>query len=282
MSDPNQLLKQAAEAAERKDYWQAIELNTEVLAHTSPRSQEAAEKVLRLTALRERGTLFNVLGEQEAALASYEQYYLEAGTSKHAVDALILIGNQRTYMAHLDLAMAAHQEALQLAEALNYTAGRANALGGAGLVNYHLGRFEDAISNYKKSLSLLEQVGDQAEQARCWNRLGMSHARLGELDKAINDFRESSQLILKIMTRDLNALQTGVNALNNLGECYQLLFDMKQARTHHEEGLKLVAAMNLTSLEADFSRNLGVDLFYLGQVEEGIAYLERSLAVSRE
>jgi tetratricopeptide (TPR) repeat protein len=178
--------------------------------------------------------------------------------------------------------MEAHREALQLAEALNYTAGRANSLGGTGLVNYHLGRFEEAVSTFKKSLALLEQLGDRAEQARCWNRMGMSHARLGELDKAIHDFRQSSQLILKISARDLSALQTGLNALNNLGEMYQNLFDMDQALTHHSEGLKLVEAMNLPSLEADLSRNRGVDLYYLGRVEEGLECLEYSLKLSQE
>ncbi|MFZ0545346.1 MAG: tetratricopeptide repeat protein [Candidatus Promineifilaceae bacterium] len=282
MTNPDQMLEQAAAAAERKEYWNAIALYTDILAQTDPHSQDTEVGQIRLTSLRERGVLFGALGEQEAALASYEQYYLEAGTSRHAVDALILIGNQQTYMAHLDKAMEAHREGLQLAEALNYTAGRANSLGGAGLVNYHLGRFEEAVSNFKKSLALLEQLGDRAEQARCWNRMGMSHARLGELDKAINDFKESSQLFLKISTRDLNALQTGINALNNLGECYQSLFDMNQALIYHQEGLKLVEAMNLPSLESDLGRNLGVDLYSLGRVEEGIAYLERSLKISRE
>lgn len=282
MNAPNELLDQAAEAAKRNEYWEAISLYTDVLTHTDPHSQEPETKQIRLTSLRQRGVLFGALGEQEAALASYEQYYLEAGTSQHAVDALINIGNQRTYMAHLDQAMETQREALQLAEALNYTAGRANSLGGIGLVNYHLGRFQDAVINFKKSLALLEQLDDQAEQARCWNRMGMSRARLGELDKAINDFKESSQLILKITDRDLNALQTGLNALNNLGECYQNLFAMAQAQTHHEEGLKLVEAMNLPALESDFCRNLGVDLYYLGRVEEGVKYLERSLKISRE
>ena len=282
MTNPAELLKQAAIAADKNEYWEAINLNTDVLNHTDPHAQNPKEKQMRLTSLRERGILFDVLGEQEAALASYEQYYLEAGTSQHAVDALILIGNQRTYMGHFDKAMEAHTEALHLAEALNYTAGRANSLGGMGLVNHHLGRFEEAVSNFQKSLALLEQVGDRDEQARCWNRLGMSHARLGELDKAITDFRESSQLILKISTRDIRILQTGLNALNNLGECYQSLFDMEQALTHHQEGFNLVKTMNLTSMESDLGRNLGVDLYYLGRVEEGIAHLEHALRVSKE
>jgi tetratricopeptide (TPR) repeat protein len=282
MSNANELLKQAAEAAERKEYWQAISLHTNILANTDPHVENGNQNQVRLTALRERGVLFDALGEQEAALASYEQYYLEAQTGQHAVDALILIGNQRTYMGHLDKAMETHHEALQLAEALNYTAGRANSLGGIGLVNHHLGRFEEAISNYKKSLALLEQLNERLEQARCWNRMGITHLLLGEFDKAITAFREASQLILKISNRDLEALQTGLNALNNLGECYQSLFDMKQARTHHDEGLKLVEAMNLPNLESDLCRNLGVDLYYLGRVEEGITYLIRALNISRE
>lgn len=281
MSNANELLKQAAKAAERKEYWQAIALHTDLLAATDPHAQNGNQKQMRLTALRERGVLFDALGEPEAALASYEQYYLEAQTGQHAVDALILIGNQRTYMGHLDKAMETHREGLQLAEALNYTAGRANALGGIGLIDHHLGRFEEAVINFKKSLALLIQLGDRLEQARCLNRMGMSHARLGELDKAINDFKESSQLFLKIPNRDLEALQVGLNAFGNLGECYQVLFDMDQARIYHHEGVKLVDAMNLPAFESDLCRNLGVDLIYLGHFEEGITYLKRSLEISR-
>ena len=171
MSNAGELLKKAAEAAEKKEYWQAISLHTGVLENTNPHAQNGSQKQLRLTALRARGVLFDALGEPQAALASYEQYYLEAGTGRHAADALILIGNQRTYMGHLEKALDTHREALDLAEALNYTAGRANALGGIGLVNHHLGRFEEAVSDYKKSLALLEQLNYRLEQARCWNRL---------------------------------------------------------------------------------------------------------------
>lgn len=282
MNTPKQLLEQAELAAEKKEYWDAINLLTEVLTHTDPHSEDQDEKEMRLKALRERGVIFEFLGEQEAALASYEQYYLEAGTSQHAVDALILIGNQRTYMAHVDKAMEALHEALHLAEALNYTAGRAKSLGGTGLANIHLGRYEEAVSNFRKSLALLEQIGDRSEQAICWNRMGISHLRLGAIDKAIVDFRESSQLILQIPSRNLRDLRTGVNALNNLGECYQNLFDMDKALTYHQEGLKLVDTYNLPSMQNDLSRNLGVDLYYLGRVEEGISYLENALTVSRE
>jgi tetratricopeptide (TPR) repeat protein len=35
-------------------------------------------------------------------------------------------------------------------------------------------------------------------------------------------------------------------------------------------------------MENDLSRNLGVDLYYLGRVEEGISYLKRALRVSRD
>ncbi|MCI0396633.1 MAG: tetratricopeptide repeat protein [Chloroflexi bacterium] len=281
-ANPDQLLEQAAAAANAKEYFQAIQLYTDLLAQTNPQAASAHLRESRLIALRERGRLFYLLGEQEAALAGYEQYYLEAGSSHHAVDALVLIGNQCIYMGLSTRALEALREALQLAEALNYTAGRAKALGGIGLVYSYLGRPEEALTHLKKSMSLFEQVDDKVEQARSWNRIGVSHIRLGEVDKAIAAFKASIARARQVGELEPIVLETGISALGNLGECYQNLFDMEQAMIYHQEGLGIAESRELPNLEADLCRNMGVNLRYLDRVEEGIEYLYRALKISRE
>lgn len=281
-----ELLEQAAAAVEENQHMVAVEMYTELLSRVSPHTTDAEEKEMRLTALNRRGRVLHLMGEPEAALDSYEQYYLEAGGNRHAVDALVLIGNQRAYMGQSQRALQAHEEALQLAEALNYSAGRAQAFGGKGLTLTYLGRVEEAVASLKKSLALFEQVDDLPEQARSWNRIGVAHIRLGELDKAIHAFKQAYDLASRAAetTEDpANFLTTVmINALNNVGECYQSLFDMKQAMVYHEKGLRFAEKYDLPSLAIDLSRNQGVNLCYLGRFDEGIEHLYRALKVSKE
>lgn len=276
------LLNQAAAAANDNEPMKAIELYTELLSLTDRRSTDDRVREARLTALRERGRLFNLMGEPQAALAGYEQYYVEADGNEHAVHALVAIGNQCTYMNQTDRAIEAHRDALRLAESLNYTTGRAMALGGIGLVFTFLDRSEESVTHLRKSLYLFEQVGDKVEQAQGWNRVGVSHVRLGQLDKAIEAFQNSFRLAREVGQSEPIAMETAIISVNNLGECYQNLFDMEQAMVNHEQGLVMAEHTELPFLEADLCRNLGVDLCQLNRVEEGIAYLNRSLDLSQK
>ena len=272
-----QLLERAAAAAERHEYGQALEQYSHVLASTDPQTAQPAIKEARLKALGGRGHLLRLVGEQEAALAAYQQYYLEAGTSKDAVEALVLLGEQQSRMGDNDLALDTYREALQLAEALNYTAGRAKSLAGMGLAMVVSGQTEEAISRLKKALPLFEQLNNRLEQARVWNRLGYGYHGLGQIDKAIAAYKVSIEL-----AEALGEQEVMIYGLGNLGEAYQNLFDMEQALFYHQIGLVAAERTGLPYLLVDLYRNLGVNLCYLGRVEEGIAYLERALAAAEE
>jgi tetratricopeptide (TPR) repeat protein len=282
-SDPPTKLLEQAEAAEKsRKHLEAVQFYAELLEQTSAKSDDETTREARWTALREKGRIFTLLGEPEAALAAFEQYFAEAGKSRHAVDALVAIGNQCAYMNLTDRAIAAHRDALRLAENLNYTAGKAMAFGGMGLVYGFLDRSADALNYLRKSLQLLEQVGDKNEQARCWNRVGVAHVHLGELDKAIEAFQSAYRIANESDQFEPVALETAIISLNNLGECYQILFDMEQALHHHRQGLVMAEGIELPYLEADLLRNIGFELSLVGQVEEGLIYLQRSLQLSIE
>ncbi len=275
-------LEQAEAAVKSRKHREAIQFYTELLEQTSIGSGDQIIQEARWIALRERGRIFTLLGEPVAALAAFEQYFAEAGKSRHAVDALVAIGNQCAYMNLTDRAIEAHRDALRLAENLNYPAGKAMAFSGMGLVYSYLDRSADALNYLRKSLPLLEQVGDENEQARCWNRIGVAHVHLGELDKAIEAFQSAYRIANESDQFEPVALETAIISLNNLGECYQILFDMEQALQYHRQGLVAAEGMELPYLEADLLRNLGFELSLVGQVEEGLNYLQRSLQLSIE
>ncbi len=271
-----QLLKKAETAVTHNQFWQAVELYTAVLRHVPPHPDEP-QKESRLIALRERGYLLSVLGEPIAALAAYEQYYLEAGSSKHAVEALIRIGNGKRALARYTDSITAYQEALTLAEALNYTVGRAFAFAGLGGVYWYLRRPEESLTNLKKAIALFEQLNHPVGQIQTLNQMGIVYGDKGQMDKAIAVFQNSMTLC-----RELGRTDTLVIALNNLGECYQFLFDLDKALQYHLEALALAEAGQLRRIEADLCRNIGVDWVGLGKAETAVPYLHRALHISQE
>lgn len=273
----DQLLQQAETAVANNHIWQAVDLYTAVLQQVGPQITDPDPKEKRLIALRERGYLLSLLGEPIAALAAYEQYYLEAGNSKHTVEALIRIGNGTRALSRYQDSLQAYHEAMELAEALNYTPGRAFVFAGLGGTLWALGRSEEAVVNLRKAIALFEQLNHLNGQLQAFNQLGIVYGDKGQLDKAIDAFQSSLALCRQSGRPDGLAI-----ALNNLGECHQLLFDLDQAVYYHREALEMCETGQLRRVEADICRNLGLDLSYLGKQEEAIVYLHRALAVSHE
>jgi tetratricopeptide (TPR) repeat protein len=270
-------LENARAAQSAQDYERALAAYDHLLQETAgfvPGDTTAREP--RLAALRERSRLLELLGRPEEALRGLEQYYLEAGSSEHAVEALNLIGDLHDSLGQERRALSAYDEALALAEAFNYTPGRAKALLGAGLTWHHLGRTTEGITQLQKALALFEQMGDESGQMRATNRLGIAYVQSGQVDKAIASFERSLAF-----ARTIGDRETAID-LNNLGECYQLLFNVENALAHHQEAYALAQRTGLRAVLPDVARNLGYNLFHLGQVEEGIAHLETALRLASE
>ena len=276
-STHKQQIEQARIATQDGRFWAAVEQYTEVLANTNPQTNDPAVKSLRLTSLKERGDLLSELGEQVAALAAYEQYYLEAGTSQQAVEALVLIGNRSRGLGQYGRSTTACQEALDLSAALNYTPGRAKALAGLGGTYLLQGEVKLAVNYLRQATALFEQINDSYGQAQSSTQIGIAHATTGHLHKAIQAFEKSLAL-----ARQLGKQSSLVASLNNLGECYQLLFATDRALDCHREGLALAQSAEFRLLEADLCRNLGLDLAQKQQWAESQAFLQQAKALAQE
>lgn len=272
-----QQIKQARLATQDGRFWDAVEQYTNILATTNPQTNDSAVKNSRLISLKERGNLLSELGEQVAALAAYEQYYLEAGTSQHAVEALVLIGNRSRGLGQYGRSLAACHEALDLAQALNYTPGRAKTLAGLGGTYLLQGDVVQAANYLDQANALFEQLDDSYGRVQSSNQIGVAYAATGQLHKAIAAFEKSLALARKVKRRS-----SLVSALNNLGECYQLLYATDLALACHEEGLALAEAAKFRMLEADLCRNLGLDLAQQKNWAESLVYLQRAHDLAQE
>jgi tetratricopeptide (TPR) repeat protein len=272
------LAAQAATAVSENNYWQAVELYTTLLEQIAPHNTAPALRDLRLMALRERGQLLGRLGELEAALAAYEQYLREAHTQEHEIEALVRIGNLWRIIGHFEKSLDTLNQALQLAQTINYLIGQAQALTGKGATCNVIGRTDEAINYFRQANQLYEKSSDLEGQIQALNSLGIAYGYTGQLDKAITAFQEMLNLVERIPTHHHQL----VIALNNLGECYQHLYDMERAITYHERGLTLARQSGLRAVETDICRNLGLELSQAGREEEGVAYLHQALHLSEE
>lgn len=270
-STHHQQIERARLAAQDGRFWDAVEQYTEILANTDPQTNNSSIKNSRLICLKERGDLLSELGEQVAALAAYEQYYLEAGSSQHAVEALVLIGNRSRGLGQYGRSHTACQEALDLSTALNYTPGRAKALAALGSTCLVEGNVNQAASYLNQANALFEQMNDIYGQVQSNNQMGIAHATTGRLHQAIQAFEKSLTLARRVKRRS-----SLVSALNNLGECYQLLYATEKALACHREGLALAKEAKFRLLEADLSRNLGLDLAQQQQWAESEACLQQA------
>lgn len=268
------LLDEANSAKNKYDFSKAIQLYTAVLDETEANSAQAEIVELRLKVLRERALLQGRMGNQEAALASAQQYRQEAQTPQQTAVGLELVAQQRSYMGQHERALSLHKQALHTAENINYTYGRALALQGLGSTAFYQGRFDEATSTMEKSLSLFRQLGDAEEISRNWNWLGIIYQRQGKTDKCISAYSKALEL-----ARDVGEMETAV-VLSNLGESYQYLYAMEQALMYHQEALVLAEKVKMPTMEVDTRRNLGFEQAYLGQMDEGIENLRQSLRLS--
>ncbi len=273
-TDP-QILYDQARTAERihRDYTKALHLYEIILARTP--SNTSPDHKIRLLAREKYGDLLSRLGQQQEALAEFEAYRQEAQTPTEKTTALSLIGSLLSSMGRLSEAFPVLQEALLIAQDLDRPTQALDFMG-MGNALYESDRLDEALKYFEKAIPGFVESGDREHQLRVYNWQGMAFTRLGYTDQAIKAFQEGLLIARKVGNRAASIL------LNSLGEAYQNLFDMEQALVYHKEGMELAESTNLASNMADLTRNLGVDLMHLGQLEEGLAYLYRALSLSEE
>jgi tetratricopeptide (TPR) repeat protein len=277
VSSINEQLEQAEAAYNDGRYPESLQLYDQILADTADRADDPAVKPIRLKTFPQAGRLHQMMGNARKTLKIYQQYYIEAGGSHDAVQALCNIGDTYNQIGERLKGLEALREALQLADALNDTAGRAQAHGSIGIIYQHLGRIEDAINQIEKALAIFEQIDDVQGQIRSLVRMGFAHFYQGEVDKTIAVLEKALALARANATHDRIPL-----LLNNLGECYQVLYDLDRALALHREGLEMAEQLGLRHLQTDLSRNLGVDLLRSGRIDEGMERLYYALSLSQE
>jgi tetratricopeptide (TPR) repeat protein len=163
-------------------------------------------------------------------------------------------------------------EGASLAQSCGYALGLASVLRFRADVLWLSGQVERAISTAQQALALFERIDDLEGRARTLNTLGISYTYLGDYYQAIVHWLRAIQLYETLDER------FGLSVIcSNTGEAYQSLYAMRTALFYHQRALDLLDG----KVTSDIVRNLGVDLVAVGRAEEGLAHLERAVALAK-
>jgi tetratricopeptide (TPR) repeat protein len=280
MAEIRQLEKAVVSAMSAWQFRRAMELCQKLLTAVPLTQADARES--RLVALLHYGEAARRLGKPDEAMMLYEQCYEEAGgNGRYAVKSLERLAHVLAQTGHIAQAKGKLQEAIHLADNLEDIYSRAIVIQEQGNLAWFQDHLDEALSFYHQARAFYEQLRDLESQLTVWLDIGLTHHYIGRLDKAISSYEEAIKL-----ARHLHYPGVGM-LLSNLGECYQDLFAMEQAREYHEQAITAVHSLpletdNLPSTLADIHRNLGVDLYYLGDIDSGRKQLETALSLLNE
>ncbi len=151
-------------------------------------AREAGDKLLEADALRLRGSIARLVGNNEEALALLAEALELCGEGEEALPQRALILNNRGTaqwnMGRLHDASESYAEALVIYRMLALPRLEARALNNMGIVFAALGEFEEALAHYKSSLKIDQQLGDRASLPLKLGNIGQTYADLGDTARA--------------------------------------------------------------------------------------------------
>ncbi len=242
----------------------------------------------------------------------------EQDHKKNIQIALHLIGNVYCARSDYPLALEYYEQALSTAEESGQKHGITRTLGAKANVYYHLGDFSKALEICIRGLAVAEEIGDKTSVAYQSGVIGLIYSDLPDHKRAIEYISYSIAIFEELGMMRYVAMNIGnlgvcyldvgdfIRAEENLGRAMKLSLQLgDQLSVAHytmylakvqwklgqieaaREGFvdTLVLLRNVIKSNSGVSETLlylGSILIESGQIEEGLARLEETLALARE
>ncbi|MBW4549544.1 MAG: CHAT domain-containing protein [Aphanocapsa sp. GSE-SYN-MK-11-07L] len=186
--------------------------------------QQLDDKSGEAIALLGTGAVYSALGEQQKALAYYNQALplrKAVGDRSGEANTLSNIGVVYADLGEKQKALEYYNQALPILQAVSDRSGEATTLDNIGRVYNALGEKQKALEYYNQALPLRKAVGDRSGEATTLHNIGRVYSALGEKQKAL-DYYYNQALPLRKTVGD-----RGGEALT-LGNIASVLSDQKQ------------------------------------------------------
>ena len=182
-----------------------------------PVLREAQDPTMEGFALSAKGGVLHSLGQYDLAVACHQdalELFRNEGFEIGVARALSGLGSAYQAVGLLAAALECHKDSLSIAETAEHAIGLSRALTDLGQVYEAQDRFQDALDCHERALRIREQEHYLQPQTTNLFHLGSIHAKLGDSKKAF-----------ECLNRGLSIAEE-VGARPKVGDFHQLLSDM--------------------------------------------------------
>lgn len=215
--------------------------------------------------------------QNEIVLDSLQQIYNSAKTDSNRVDVLINICKEKWKYAEYLEAKKIADEALLLAQKINYKTGIANAYNQIGIVFWYVRDNKNALDFHFKSLAIFKETGNLEGLSELYNRLGHDYADLPDYPNALIYFEKALSLDYKINN------QIGIaKNLDLIGYVYMNFENYDKALQYYFEALKIAEATNNKRSLAALGHDIGALYEKQNKLDEAMKYATNGLKLALE
>lgn len=176
-----------------------------------------------------------------------------------------------------DMALRYATDALAMAEKLDYTRGKAAALGNIGWIYYRKNDYVKSIQNSIEAMKLSELAKDTLEMARSMNNIAAVSYEQKQYDKSLNEFRRALQLSYRSGDKAVTC-----RTLNNIAYLFMMVEtpNIDSAEHYARRGTALGEEVKDSYLVAFSMRTLGDVLVKKNQLAQALQLFERAVSIS--
>lgn len=168
-------------------------------------------------------------------------------------------------------------EALTLAERIDFINGIAAANSQIGVVYWYLNQNENALSYHEKALNIYKQMGNKKGISEVKNRIGHDYADMKNFPMALKNFQDALQL-----DEELNN-QLGISKnLDLIGYVYMNLQDYPQALNYYFRAKTIAEAIGNKRTIGAVCHDIGVVYEKQNNFSEALKYATKGLSYARE
>ena len=251
------------------------------------------------------GNAYNSIGQYQKAIECHRkdlEIAEELGDQGAVGEAQGNLGLDYGNVAQYQKAIDCHRKHLEIAEELGDKAGVGRAHANLGIAYDDIGQYQKAIECHRKDFEIAEELGAQAGVGIAHGNLGLSYQNIGKYQKAIECHRKELEIAEKLgdQAKVGKAQENLGNAYNN-DDQYQKAIECY--RKHLEIAEEFVEKAGLESANGNLGNrkdleigeeqrdkagvgraqaNLGCAYHNIGQYQEAIVFVRRSLDIAEE
>ncbi len=165
-------------------------------------------------------------------------------------------------------------EALDLAESIDYIKGIAEAYNNLGKYYKGNGLYAEASEYHFKSLELMEEINNKNGIARCYNLIGIIYYYIGDYDLSLKYYFKA--LDINIEQKDTKWI--GGNS-NNIGMIFEIKGDYQKALEYYKKSLQISIQLGNKNWIANNYGNIG-SLYQKLNDSKALDYLEKRLELA--